>query len=103
MYFSCATLRMEGGNYLGLPTTVLNLYPGENSLRNREGDFIKFNAGRLLFIYSHFYSDSPSDFGHAFLASRESSDNGETWSQIDKIEISDILKEELNLLPYGKE
>ena len=78
------------------PTTVLNLQPGANNPRNSEGDFIKLRDGRLLFIYSHFYGDSPSDYGHAFLASRISSDNGQTWSEKDKIEISN--EGELNVM-----
>ena len=87
IWFSCATHSLEVTSYSIAPKTVLNLYPGKNNPRNSEGDFIRLKDGRILFIYSHFYGDSPGDYGHAFLASRESSDNGETWSQVDKIEI----------------
>ncbi|MBK8506001.1 MAG: exo-alpha-sialidase [Saprospiraceae bacterium] len=70
--------------------------PWPNNPRNSEGDFIRLKDGRLLFIYSHFYGDSPGDYGHAFLASRESSDDGQTWSQVDKIEIPN--EGELNVM-----
>ena len=92
----CGTAHDLGKRADRAPYTVLNLDPGPNNPRNSEGDFIRLKDGRLLFIYSHFYGDSPSDYGHAFLASRESSDNGQTWSQVDKIEIPN--EGELNVM-----
>lgn len=62
---------------------VLRLLPGNNNPRNSEGDFIKLNDGRILFIYSHYTGTSANDHANAYLAGRFSSDNGETWSDED--------------------
>jgi len=83
----CATPRqLEKGADLA-PQTVLNLNPGANNPRNSEGDFIELSDGRILFVYTHYYGTSPSDHGSAYLASRISTDRGETWSPTDKIEV----------------
>lgn len=63
---------------------VMLLPPGPGNPRNSEGDFIKLEDGRILFIYSHF-TDNPGDFGQAYLASRFSDDEGKTWSDEDAI------------------
>jgi Neuraminidase (sialidase) len=66
-----------------LPTQHhLTLSPGPGNPRNSEGDFIKLKDGRYLFIYSHF-TGGAGDHARAFLASRESRDNGMTWSTND--------------------
>lgn len=53
--------------------------PDANYSRHSEGDFLRLNDGRILFVYSRFtgsYDDgAPSD-----LAASWSSDEGETWS-----------------------
>jgi Neuraminidase (sialidase) len=67
---------------------VLSLLPGNNNPRNSEGDFITLKNGRILYIYSHFIGESGSDYGHAYLASRYSTDEGKTWSKTDHIVVS---------------
>lgn len=59
---------------------VLELNPGENNPRNSEGDFIRLNDGRIMFVYTHFTGRSASDFGSAYLAARYSEDDGQTWT-----------------------
>lgn len=66
-------------------TTVLTLEPDTNNPRNSEGDFITLKDGRILFIFSRFTGTDGGDFGHAYLASRYSSDNGKTWSKEDQL------------------
>lgn len=66
-------------------TLALQLNPGPDNPRNSEGDFITLKDGRILFIYSHYTGNSTSDHAPAYLASRESSDGGKTWSQTDKL------------------
>ena len=68
-----------------VPTRVLELPPGPNNPRNSEGDFIKLKDGRILYVYSHYVGNSWSDHAPAHLASRESSDNGKTWTTNDQI------------------
>lgn len=63
----------------------LILNPGENNPRNSEGDFIRLNDGRMLFVYSHYYGESSSDHGTAFLAGRYSDDEGNTWTDADEM------------------
>ena len=63
----------------------LTLAPRPNNPRNSEGDFIRLKDGRWLFIYTHFTGASSSDHAKAFLASRESSDGGKTWTAQDKV------------------
>lgn len=67
------------------PTTVLSLQPGPDNPRNSEGDFINLNDGRILFVYSHYYGTSSSDYATAYLAGRYSDDGGITWTQEDEI------------------
>lgn len=68
--------------------TVLKLDTGRNNPRNSEGDFITLKDGRILFIYSYFTGNSSGDYGHAYLASRVSSDSGKTWSKDDVTVVS---------------
>ncbi|MEX2568556.1 MAG: sialidase family protein [Cyclobacteriaceae bacterium] len=67
---------------------VLKLNPGENNPRNSEGDFIRLNDGRIMFIYTHFTGASASDFGSAYLAARYSADDGQTWTSESKTVVS---------------
>jgi len=60
--------------------TVLELRPESGNPRNSEGDFITLKNGKILFVFTQFQGSSNSDFGHAQLASRYSSDRGESWS-----------------------
>lgn len=60
------------------------LPPGPNNPRNSEGDFIELKDGRVLFVYSHFYSGG-GDHSAAHLAGRYSSDGGRTWTKEDVI------------------
>ena len=72
-------------NHLPNPELVLSLAPSENNPRNSEGDFITLKNGRILFIYSHFYGNTPSDFAPGYLAQRYSDDGGKSWSNQDKL------------------
>jgi Neuraminidase (sialidase) len=60
----------------------LEATPGNR--RNSEGDFIQLKDGRWLIVYTHF-TDGAKDHSKAFLASRESSDGGKTWSGKDRV------------------
>ena len=61
---------------------TLRLEPREGNYRNSEGDFIKLNDGRILFIYSHF-TEGTGDNAGAHLAGRYSQNEGETWTTED--------------------
>ncbi|MBY5956940.1 glycoside hydrolase [Membranicola marinus] len=78
---SVATLDAQSSG----PVVTLQLNPGDNNPRNSEGDFVTLKDGSILFIYSHFVGDAPSDFGNSHLASRRSYDNGNTWTDLDEI------------------
>ena len=60
--------------------SVLELPPSRGNARTSEGSFVTLKDGRILFIYSHFVGDAHDDHAKAVLASRVSSDEGETWS-----------------------
>ncbi len=64
---------------------ALTLMPGPDNPRNSEGDFIKLDDGRLLFVYSHYDGESTSDHAPAYLAGRFSSDQGKTWTEEDQL------------------
>ncbi len=79
-------------------TTVLKLEAGPNNPRNGEGDFVTLKDGKILFVYGHFTGDTGDDYGHAYLASRFSSDSGKTWSREDKIIVEQEGKLSVNLV-----
>jgi predicted neuraminidase len=72
--------------------TVLKLESGTNNPRNSEGDFITLKDGRTLFIFSRFTGTDGGDFGHAYLASRYSTDKGKTWSNEDRLVVTQEAK-----------
>ena len=61
---------------------IVLLPPGPGNPRNSEGDFIRLNDGRILFIYTHFYGGG-GDHSAAYLAGRYSADGGKTWTAED--------------------
>jgi len=61
---------------------TLRLEPKPGNPRNSEGDFIKLNDGRILFIYTHF-TEGSGDHANAYLAGRFSDDDGKTWTKDD--------------------
>ncbi|NOR74637.1 MAG: hypothetical protein GQ525_05715 [Draconibacterium sp.] len=61
---------------------TLRLEPGEGNPRNSEGDFIKLNNGKILFVYTYF-TGGTGDNASAYLAGRYSSDDGKTWTEDD--------------------
>lgn len=67
------------------PRTALTLAPGPNNPRNSEGDFIRLDDGRLMFVYTRF-SGGEGDHDSASLVARFSEDQGRTWSA-DDVEI----------------
>lgn len=67
---------------------VLQLPPGPDNPRNSECAFVTLRDGAILMVYSHFYGSSSSDYGNARLASRISRDGGRTWSDSDRVVVS---------------
>lgn len=70
-------------------TQPLVLAPSPGNPRNSEGDFIRLQDGRLLFIYTHF-TGGAGDEAAAHLASRSSSNGGKTWTDKDEV----VVKQE---------
>lgn len=68
-----------------LKEIVLELPLGENNPRNSEGDFLRLEDGRVLFVYTKYYGASDADHAPAVLASRISADQGKTWSPSDQV------------------
>lgn len=66
---------------------VLRLEPSVGNPRNSEGDFVQLKNGNILFIYTHF-TEGTGDNASAYLASRFSSDMGETWSEKDALALA---------------
>ena len=64
---------------------VVLLPPGPGNPRNSEGAFVELRDGRLMFVYSHYYSGRGGDNDPAYLAARFSSDRGETWTSADDV------------------
>ncbi|WP_435015404.1 sialidase family protein [Tundrisphaera sp. TA3] len=65
-------------------TRIPLLPPRPGNPRNSEGAFIKLEDGRILFVYTHF-TGGGGDHDAAHLASRESSDGGQTWTAEDVV------------------
>lgn len=63
---------------------ALRLEPHKGNPRNSEGDFIRLDGGRILFVYTHFAGGSGDNAG-AYLAGRYSDDDGKTWSGEDVV------------------
>jgi sialidase-1 len=61
---------------------VVLLPPAPGNPRNSEGDFVKLDDGRILFVYTHF-TGGGSDHAAAHLAGRYSDDGGLTWTKED--------------------
>jgi len=66
------------------PRTVLSLPPRPKNPRNSEGDFIRLQDGRVMFVYTHFVSGA-GDHAGAYLAARFSDDGGRSWSSRDVV------------------
>jgi Neuraminidase (sialidase) len=67
-----------------VPVRTLELPPGPGNPRNSEGAFVSLRDGRILFVYSHYTAGSGGDHDPACLAGRYSSDNGKTWTKVDR-------------------
>jgi sialidase-1 len=77
----------EGGRVVrdnGAVTRISLLPPGPGNPRNSEGDFIRLEDGRVLFVYTHF-TEGAGDHSGAHLAGRYSSDGGLTWTGEDRL------------------
>ena len=74
------------------PVTINLLPPGPGNPRNTEGDFAPLKDGRLMFVYSRFSTNGPSDSGAASLVARYSSDSGRTWTTDDKLVVANEAK-----------
>jgi len=66
---------------------VLTLGVAEGNPRNSEGDFVSLDDGTILFIYTRFRGGG-SDHDQADLVSRTSPDGGRSWSDRDKVVVS---------------
>ena len=66
-----------------LPQRVLELPREEGNPRNSEGDFVRLKDGRILFVYTRYIGNDSGDHASAYLAMRESSDGGRSWSDKD--------------------
>lgn len=66
---------------------VLSLLAGSDNPRNSEGEFITLKDGRILFVYTHYTGTSSADAAPAYLASRYSDDDGDSWSLESKLVI----------------
>lgn len=53
----------------------------EKESRHQAGSMIAFDDGRLLLMYSHFYTDDAKDDGPAHIVARWSHDEGDTWGE----------------------
>ena len=84
--FAALTITTSAAEPITQPAKLL-LAPTESNPRNSEGDFITLKDGRILFVYTHFTTGA-SDYAEAHLASRVSSDGGETWSTEDKVVVA---------------
>ena len=65
----------------------LTLAPRPGNNRNSEGDFVQLKDGHWLFVYTHF-TGGAGDHARAVLASRESADAGQTWTEKDRIVVA---------------
>lgn len=59
---------------------VVSWGPNEKYSRHSEGDFLRLNDGRILFVYSRF-TESYDDGAPSDLVACWSGDEGETWSE----------------------
>lgn len=66
------------------PVRVLELPPDKENPRNSEGAFVTLKDESVLFVYTHF-TGGGGDHSAAHLASRISSDGGQTWTQEDQV------------------
>ena len=85
---------------------ALHIEPSQNNPRNSEGDFIRLNDGRWLFVYTHF-TGGAGDAASAYLAGRFSADDGKTWSEKDTLILpnegkQNIMSVSLIRLPDGR-
>ena len=58
------------------------LPPSPSNPRNSEGSMVELTDGRILLAYAHFYGGG-SDDSSAYIAMRESTDRGRSWSTED--------------------
>ena len=74
-----------GGEPVVSPGEIaLHLKPAADRPRNSEGAFIRLKDGRTMLVYTHF-TDGGSDYAHARLDARFSSDEGKTWDAEDTL------------------
>ncbi len=66
---------------------VLHIGKGGENPRNSEGSFIQLDEGKILFAYSKFEGGA-GDHANAYIAGRYSIDGGNTWTDEDKVIVS---------------
>jgi hypothetical protein len=64
---------------------VLQLDPSPGNGRNSEGTFVTLSDGRILFAYTKYITQDNEDAAPSIIASRVSTDGGQTWSAEDRI------------------
>ncbi|QDV40369.1 Sialidase A precursor [Stieleria neptunia] len=80
------------GDEVAQHAVALRLPSTPSNPRNSEGDFIRLNDGRILFVYTHF-TGGGGDHSSAHLAGRYSFDGGKSWDDID----TPVLESDANL------
>ena len=81
---SCISTLLVAATLAGAdPSVRLTLSPTADNPRNSEGAFITLKDGTILFIYTHFFGGDGDDAA-AHLASRTSTDGGQTWTPQDQ-------------------
>lgn len=83
----CFPIMLSAASEVELPAGVscaLTIAPGPGNPRNSEGDFVRLKDGRLMFVYTRF-TGGGGDHDQADLMARFSTDEGKTWSQEDKL------------------
>ena len=76
-----ATAAADEGAFPGR-MIALQLPPTPSNPRNSEGDFVRLQDGRMLFVYTHF-TGGGGDHSSAHLAGRYSADGGKSWDPTD--------------------
>ena len=76
---------------MSLGKVIMHIKPRENNPRNSEGAFYTFPDGRIIFIYSRYKGNSHHDGATADLYMLESTDGGESFTDVGTVFTCDEL------------